>query len=268
MKQELRQRPAPATAPAKRPGGKSKRGTPHTPRRRLSPDRRERIILDAAVRFFAERGFEGQTRELARRIGITQPLLYRYFPSKQALIERVYREVFIDQWNPEWPVWLTDRRLPLVERLTRFYQAYGRMVLSHEWVRLFLFAGLKGLDLNARFLDMLRERVFARVIAEVRHEHGLPDFTAVALTEIEVELIWWLHAGIFYIGTRRWIYGLPVPRDIDALIAAKVRAFLTGAPQAMAAALASGAPARPRPLTGKPLMHDGLSEDKLSMERR
>jgi AcrR family transcriptional regulator len=226
-------------------GAASPRAAQRKARRRLPPDQRERLIADAAVRFFAERGFSGQTRELARRLGITQPLLYRYFPSKDALIERVYREVFIDQWNPEWPRWLADRSVPLKERLIRFYQAYGRMVLRPEWIRLFLFAGLRGLDLNARFLEMLRERVFARVIAELRHARGLPSFAEVPMTETEVELIWSLHAGIFYIGTRRWIYGLDVPRDTDALIAAKVEAFLVGAPAIIAATIAD-APRRQR----------------------
>ncbi len=55
------------------------------------------MIVREAVSFFAEHGFEGQTRELARRLGITQPLLYRYFPDKAALIDRVYREVFLDR---------------------------------------------------------------------------------------------------------------------------------------------------------------------------
>jgi AcrR family transcriptional regulator len=75
-------------------------------RKRLQPFDRERLIVEAAVRFFAENGFEGQTRKLAASLGITQPLLYRYFPSKEALIERVYQEVFIGRWNPDWEAWL------------------------------------------------------------------------------------------------------------------------------------------------------------------
>ncbi len=51
---------------------------------------RERFIVDEAIRFFAEQGFGGQTRELAKRMGITHSAIYRHFPSKEALIERVY----------------------------------------------------------------------------------------------------------------------------------------------------------------------------------
>lgn len=215
-------------------------------RKRLPPGQRERLIAKEAVSFFAEHGFEGQTRELARRIGITQPLLYRYFPSKEALIERVYQEVFVGRWNPQWEEWLDDRSRPLEERLKRFYQDYGRMILTYEWVRLFVFAGLRGLDLNARYLKMLRDRVFSHVVAEIRFVNGLPSLDEVPMQETEVELVWGLHASLFYIGTRRWIYGLAVPEDLDAVIATKVSAFLVGAPAAMTESLkAVRPPAKP-----------------------
>ncbi|MDI7047032.1 TetR/AcrR family transcriptional regulator, partial [Escherichia coli] len=64
--------------------------------RRLAPEVRERQIVLKAVDHFATHGFSGSTRELARQLGVTQPLLYRYFPSKEALIDRVYEEVY--QW--------------------------------------------------------------------------------------------------------------------------------------------------------------------------
>ena len=46
-------------------------------KKRLTPSDREQEIIDEAVQFFAEVGFGGRTRDLAKRIGITQPLLYR-----------------------------------------------------------------------------------------------------------------------------------------------------------------------------------------------
>ena len=47
--------------------------------KRLPPALREKQILEGAISFFSEVGFTGQTRELSRRLGITQPLLYRYY---------------------------------------------------------------------------------------------------------------------------------------------------------------------------------------------
>ena len=70
---------------------------------------RERAIVDEAIRFFAEHGFEGQTRELAKRMGITHSAIYRHFPSKEALIERVYQEVYLSRWSPDWGPMIRDR---------------------------------------------------------------------------------------------------------------------------------------------------------------
>ena len=57
--------------------------------KRLSPDHRRREFVAKATEFFSEQGFGGGTRDLARRLGVTQPLLYRYFPSKDDLIREV-----------------------------------------------------------------------------------------------------------------------------------------------------------------------------------
>lgn len=219
----------------KRAKGRKSKNKPARPvQRRLKPDQRERLITEAAVRFFAEHGFEGKTRELARRLGVAQPLLYRYFPSKQALIDRVYREVFVDPWLPEWLEKLADRSKPLKRRLQEFYIAHAHASIGHDRVRLYIFAGLKGLDINARFLKTLRKRVFTAVLAEIRHTYRLPSLRKVPMTELEEELIWGLFASIFYIGVRRWIYGLKVPEDIDRVVASKVSAMLDGMPKEIA----------------------------------
>ncbi|MEN9769531.1 MAG: hypothetical protein RLZZ180_1161, partial [Pseudomonadota bacterium] len=69
---------------------------------------RERQILDGAIQFFADKGLDGQLRDLASSIGVTHALLYHYFPTKQALIDRVYLEVFEGRWQPEWETLLDD----------------------------------------------------------------------------------------------------------------------------------------------------------------
>jgi AcrR family transcriptional regulator len=45
-------------------------------------------ILDAALVVFSEKGYEGGTmREIAQRLGLTEPALYRHYAGKEALFE-------------------------------------------------------------------------------------------------------------------------------------------------------------------------------------
>lgn len=196
-------------------------------KRRMSPDMREQEIVRGAVSFFAEFGFEGQTRELAKRLGITQPLLYRYFPTKDALLERVYQEVFLRRWNPFWEELIQDRRRTLNDRLTEFYRDYSRVILTYDWVRLFMFSGLKGLDFNTRYLDLLRQKVFALIIKELRHEYSRDSTDASPVSQMEIEAVWGLHATIFYLGVRKFIYNMPVD-DIDRVVELELKVFLEG----------------------------------------
>jgi AcrR family transcriptional regulator len=66
-----------------RPAGRSPQG--EATRRRL---------YDVATRLVAERGYEGATlREVAERAGVSPSLLYRYFPSKRAVVLAFYDEL-------------------------------------------------------------------------------------------------------------------------------------------------------------------------------
>ncbi len=101
---------------------------PPVPRKRLKREDRDREIAAAAVAFFAEVGFGGDTRELARRLGVTQSLIFRYFPSKAALIERVYQEVYVGRWNPYWETIIADRSVSLQDRLVRLLKTSSKVV--------------------------------------------------------------------------------------------------------------------------------------------
>lgn len=194
--------------------------------KRLSPEDRKRDFIQKAAELFAEEGFGGGTRELARKLGVTQPLLYRYFPSKEDLIEAVYRSVFLDRWNPEWDMLLADRSVPIRTRLELFYCSYTDAIFKREWMRIYFFAGLKGLDLNRRYIEIVQERILRRIIEEYRHEAGLPPQEKP--TAAEMELVWLLQGGIFYYGVRKHLYGLAVHEDKDRVIANALDVFLEG----------------------------------------
>lgn len=174
-------------------------------RRRLGLVERERQILDGAIQFFARHGLGGQLRDLARSIGVTHALLYHYFPTKQALIDRVYDEVFAGRWKPEWELWLDDKSLDIEDKLTAFYADYVNTVLTHDFVRILVFSGLTDHTITDRFFSLLGERLFPRLIRETRRYRALTS--RAKATAREMELLLGLHGSFFYIGMRRWIYG-------------------------------------------------------------
>ncbi|HWN32702.1 MAG TPA: TetR/AcrR family transcriptional regulator [Pseudonocardia sp.] len=56
-------------------------------RRRVSRGERERQILDAASAVFAERGYQAASMDaVAERVGVTKPVLYDHFGSKEGLL--------------------------------------------------------------------------------------------------------------------------------------------------------------------------------------
>ena len=70
---------------------------PTPPRRRLPAAERRELIELAATEVFAERGFRGAGMdEIARRSGISVPVLYDHFPSKLALYERLLERHYAD----------------------------------------------------------------------------------------------------------------------------------------------------------------------------
>ena len=174
-------------------------------RRRLSPLARERMIVEGAIRFFSEHGLDGQLRDLARGLGVTHTLLYHYFPTKQALIERVYAELFEGRWRAEWETLLDDRTLDVQTKLTRFYVDYANVILERDWVRIFIFSGLSDRYITERYFSMLEARLFPRLIRESRKFRGHASRSKP--TARELELLMGLHGGIFYMGMRRWVYG-------------------------------------------------------------
>lgn len=205
-------------------------------RRRLSVEERERQILDGAIEFFSDHGLDGQMRVLAHDIGITHALLYHYFPTKQALLERVYVELFEGRWKPEWEALLDDRRIPVEEKLLRFYIEYSASILDRHFVRIFIFSGLSDHFITDRFFALLRERLFPRLVRETRRHCGVRSRARPSARELE--LLMGLHGGIFYTGVRRYIYGQAVHgaetgADDETYIADRVRSYLWSATQVL-----------------------------------
>jgi AcrR family transcriptional regulator len=196
--------------------------------RRLPREERERLIVAEAIRFFADVGFGGDTRELAKRRGVSHPLLFRHFPSKEALIEKVCEQVYFDRWDPRWEELIADTAIPLRARMARFYTQFAGTIINYEWIRLAMYAGLRGIDLDQRLLAHVDERIVQPICRELRREFGLPERKSTRFPESERELVWGLNAKIVHLGIRTYIYGMPLPRNLDKIIESEIDAFFDG----------------------------------------
>jgi TetR/AcrR family fatty acid metabolism transcriptional regulator len=61
--------------------------------RQIGSEEKRRLILDAAVRVFAHKGFHtSRVGDIAEEAGVAHGLLYHYFSSKDEVLETIFRE--------------------------------------------------------------------------------------------------------------------------------------------------------------------------------
>ena len=66
----------------------------HPVARRLPAEQRRRSILVAALTILSHRGYAGMTTaRIACRVGVAEPILYRHFSSKRAILRALLRYV-------------------------------------------------------------------------------------------------------------------------------------------------------------------------------
>jgi AcrR family transcriptional regulator len=195
--------------------------------RRPALERREEFVTRAAA-FFADAGFSGTTRALAEQLGVRQALLYRYFASKEALVEAVFARVFSERWSEDFAALLADRSRPLEERLAEVYRTYAARDHALS-LRLVLRAALDGYALPAGRGAPVTEQIVEPLIAELRHECRLPDLPRAPLLKAERDMAMMLHASVVFLGIREHIYRLPMASERDGLVALYCQTFLAGA---------------------------------------
>jgi AcrR family transcriptional regulator len=108
------------------------------PRRRLTAEARREVIVAAATDLFAERGYRGTSMgEIARRSGVSPPVVYEHFPSKvdlyRDLLERHFAEL-----RQVWRQHLVGPE-PLEERIARSCDAWFAYVEAHPFAGRVLF---------------------------------------------------------------------------------------------------------------------------------
>jgi AcrR family transcriptional regulator len=185
--------------------------------RRLDPSVRSEQILEEAARFFAEKGFEAQVGELAGRLGVSEGLIFRYFRTKQVLIEAVYDRVFIRRWSEAWVSDLADRSVPVRERIETFYLAYLEAVDDPLWIRIAMHAALAGERMPVAYAARDRvERVLQVILEELRAAGVLSDDPAQE--PLQWEMVLHLYSSVVYLLLRKHVLNRRFTQDRDAMV--------------------------------------------------
>ncbi|GAA1560731.1 hypothetical protein GCM10009678_49530 [Actinomadura kijaniata] len=139
------------------------------PRGEQAAWRREQL-LDAALRMFAAKGVDGATvKDVAQAAGVTPGLLYRYFDSKEAMVETLLSERGFLPRLRELRERDHDDTRPATEVLIGLLEAFDRLLADNAELMAVFFsaaqarAPLAGLvDQGQRLIgDFLAERVAA-----------------------------------------------------------------------------------------------------------
>jgi AcrR family transcriptional regulator len=101
------------------------------------------VIERAATEVFAERGYQGATiGEIARRSGVSAPIVYDHFESKRDLHERLL-ERHLAEMREVWTTQLT-RDAPAEQRIAQALDAWFAYVESHPYAWRMIFRDTSG----------------------------------------------------------------------------------------------------------------------------
>ncbi len=172
------------------------------PRKRLTADARREVIERAATEVFAERGYRSASiDEIARRSGVSAPVVYDHFQSKQDLHRRLLERHFAELraiWN-EYMV----RDDPPELRMARALDAWFGYVQTHPYAWRMLFQDTSGdpgvqevhrevaAQSRAALLPLLAREPGAREIAGSGEPEALDMVWEILRAVLQGLALWW-----------------------------------------------------------------------------
>ena len=121
---------------------------------RMSARGRREQILEGAMSIFAAKGFRGATtREIARRLNISEALMFKYFPSKEAL----YRAIICKRTDGSEEMFFPKEAVEAKDDRQVFRSIASYIIRKNTedptFMRLILFSALEGHDLSRMFFE-------------------------------------------------------------------------------------------------------------------
>lgn len=171
---------------------------------------RREVIAGAAAELFAERGYRGASvDEIARRSGVTPPVVYEHFASKREL----YRELLERHFAELREVWREHFAVegPAVQRVARSFDAWFAYVEAHPFAGRVLFR--YGTDpeidgVHAEVAAQSREAILPLFAAEP----GAENVTG-SLSGEGIEMVWVVLRGVLQGLAVWWSEHPEVPRE-------------------------------------------------------
>ena len=139
-------------------------------KRRMSAGSRREQILHGSMQLFAQKGFRGTTtREIARRLHISEALMFKYFPSKEALYRAIIQKRMgssEEMFFPKEAVQAKDDR-----QVFQSIASYSIQKNTEDptFMRLVLYSALEGHDLSKIFFEhyvMEKTRLLSKYIRQ------------------------------------------------------------------------------------------------------
>lgn len=186
-------------------------------------DRRE-VIERAAAELFAERGYGGASiDEIARRSGVTPPVLYDHFASKRDLYRRLLERHFAELRGVWREHFVGDD--PAEQRVARSFDAWFAYVEEHPFAGRMLFRDTTGDPQLKAIQEDVAARSRTALTPLFAAMPGAADLPGRAADE-GLELAWVVMRGVLQ-GLAVWWYDHPkVPRE--QVVATAVNALWFG----------------------------------------
>jgi AcrR family transcriptional regulator len=146
--------------------------------RRLQADERRRQLLERGAELFAHHSYdELSMREIARKAGISKPLLYHYFPSKRAFFEATLVQAAAELRARTEP----DPTLPPLDQLRGSLEAFLELIDENAVAYRKLMQGVNSAPEVRELIEEVRTKTAVRILEGLYPGGGAPPKARAAV---------------------------------------------------------------------------------------